>query len=62
MFPTSRFLFASLTESIITKNLSFCIPYRRFIMKNLSFCILYRRFIMKNPRRWVMPFRLSDRN
>ena len=36
MFPTSRFLFASLTESIITKNLSFCIPYRRFIMKTLS--------------------------
>lgn len=48
MFPTSRFIFASLTES--------------FIMKNLSFCIPYRRFIMKNPRRWVMPFRLSDRN
>ena len=48
MFPTSRFLFY--------------VPYLRFIMKNLSFCILYRRFIMKNPRRWVMPFRLSDRN
>ena len=35
MFPTSRFIFASFTESFIMKNLSFCIPYRRFIVKTL---------------------------